>query len=273
MRFDEKRVPRLDGSGEDTVIIADGPDVRPPLICLHGVSSNAASFDDVIGIFARDRRVIAPDLPGYGNSDPLPWTDPTPIDAGYWVWDMLSRLEVEGPIDLLGHSLGSLNISGAALLHPERVRRMVLADPGRGHAVAAPPWPAGIQGRLDALTRYGPLAYADDRAGRMCAPIVAPEALAKVHRQLTRLTVPGLTAGCAILAQGHLSTMLERLKTMGPMPTLICGTDDRITPYDEIAALAASLDLPILPMPGVGHAGYFENADLYAETVLQALGG
>jgi pimeloyl-ACP methyl ester carboxylesterase len=42
----------------------------PPLVLLHGIGSRRAVFDPVAGTLAKSRRVIALDVPGFGDSPP-----------------------------------------------------------------------------------------------------------------------------------------------------------------------------------------------------------
>jgi pimeloyl-ACP methyl ester carboxylesterase len=48
----------------------------PPLVLLHGIGSRRGVWDPVVGALARERRVIAVDIPGFGDS-PLEDVEPT----------------------------------------------------------------------------------------------------------------------------------------------------------------------------------------------------
>ena len=52
----------------------------PPLVLLHGIGSRRGVWDPVAGALARERRVIAVDLPGFGESPP---EDFAPTAAGF----------------------------------------------------------------------------------------------------------------------------------------------------------------------------------------------
>ena len=52
----------------------------PPLVLLHGIGSRRGVWDPVVGALARERRVIAVDLPGFGES---PQEDFEPTPAGF----------------------------------------------------------------------------------------------------------------------------------------------------------------------------------------------
>src|SRR6266496_4462580 len=52
----------------------------PPLVLLHGIGSRRAVWDPVVGALARERRVLAVDIPGFGES---PAEDVEPTAEGF----------------------------------------------------------------------------------------------------------------------------------------------------------------------------------------------
>jgi esterase len=76
------------------------------------------------------RTVFLPDLAGHGLSPPLP----PGADLATFAGDLLETLG-DGPLDLVGHSLGGRVALAAARLAPERVRSLMLLDiaPGPVH--------------------------------------------------------------------------------------------------------------------------------------------
>lgn len=109
---------------------------RPPAVCLHGgiIDAAALSWGGVLGDLAADRRVIAPDLLGYGESD-------RPADADYStaahtdrLLGTLDALDVDRAVPV-GLSLGGAVALGAAFEAPERVAKLVLVD---SHGLGAP---------------------------------------------------------------------------------------------------------------------------------------
>jgi pimeloyl-ACP methyl ester carboxylesterase len=100
-----------------------------PLLLLHGggVDSAELSYGDLIERIATTRRVIAPDLPGYGDTErpEAPYTMEWYIDTLHRLTDVLGlRL-----FDLGGLSLGGGLSIGYTLNYPQRVRRLVLMAP------------------------------------------------------------------------------------------------------------------------------------------------
>ncbi|MBN8482206.1 MAG: alpha/beta hydrolase [Xanthomonadales bacterium] len=100
----------------------------PPLLALHGWLDNAASFDPIAPRLATRRHVIAVDLAGHGRSQhraPGSWYPY--VDYLDELGELLDRLG-DGPIDLLGHSLGATLAAVHASLVPERVGRLALIE-------------------------------------------------------------------------------------------------------------------------------------------------
>jgi pimeloyl-ACP methyl ester carboxylesterase len=102
---------------------------RPPLVMLHGWMDVGASFQFVVDALAQaegfERWVIAPDWRGFGLSE-------TPHADTYWFPDYLGDLDAlldalvpQGPIDLLGHSMGGNVVMSYAGLRPARIRRLI----------------------------------------------------------------------------------------------------------------------------------------------------
>lgn len=100
-----------------------------PLFLLHGGGLDSAmlSYGSIIGDLGEKFHVIAPDLPGYGDSDKP--------DAHYsieWYQEFLDKLILAlnyDKIDLGGLSLGGGIALGYVLKNPEKVRNLVLIAP------------------------------------------------------------------------------------------------------------------------------------------------
>lgn len=101
----------------------------PPLVLLHGWMDVAASFQFMVDALVQagggSRRVIAPDWRGFGL------TDARGADT-FWLPDYLGDLDAlldalvpQGPIDLLGHSMGGNVAMIYAGTRPDRIRRLV----------------------------------------------------------------------------------------------------------------------------------------------------
>jgi pimeloyl-ACP methyl ester carboxylesterase len=96
-----------------------------PLVLVHGLGGMASNWRLVAPALAEDWRVLVPDLPGHGGSEPL--SEAESVDP--FARAVLAVVEAEGaaPAPWVGHSLGGLVGLRAAVLHPEAVTGLVLA--------------------------------------------------------------------------------------------------------------------------------------------------
>jgi pimeloyl-ACP methyl ester carboxylesterase len=100
----------------------------PALLAIHGLGGTKASFLPTLALMSRTHRVIALDLPGFGDSvKPLR----AAYDARYFagvVTDLMDALEISRA-HLVGNSMGGRIALEMALTAPERVDRLVLLSP------------------------------------------------------------------------------------------------------------------------------------------------
>jgi pimeloyl-ACP methyl ester carboxylesterase len=99
-----------------------------PVVCIHGLGATKASFLPTVAALADRHRVIALDLPGFGDSDkPLAAAYDAPYfaDAGL---ALLDELGIERA-HLVGNSMGGRVAIELALLHPERIEKVALLAP------------------------------------------------------------------------------------------------------------------------------------------------
>ncbi len=100
----------------------------PPVIAIHGLGATKASFLATVAALADRHRVIAIDLPGFGDSDkPVG----APYDARWFataIVQLLDALELDRA-DLIGNSLGGRVALEVGLRAPERLQRLALLAP------------------------------------------------------------------------------------------------------------------------------------------------
>ena len=108
----------------------EGDGKRAPLVCVHGAGSSSVMWIDVVRRLSPQRRVVAPDLPGHGQSDR--WHAPDDVSIAMYrdaVGTVCAELEIERAV-LMGHSMGALIALDAAAAWPERVAGLVLIGGG-----------------------------------------------------------------------------------------------------------------------------------------------
>jgi pimeloyl-ACP methyl ester carboxylesterase len=96
-----------------------------PLLYLHGYERHpgGAGF---LSRMAENRRVLAPELPGYGNSTGFEhFTDV--LDVAFYYRELVESWGIER-IDVVGHSLGGMFAAELAAIAPHLVRKLVLVN-------------------------------------------------------------------------------------------------------------------------------------------------
>jgi pimeloyl-ACP methyl ester carboxylesterase len=96
-------------------------------VLLHGIGSARQAWEPVIPALARHFEVIAVDLPGFGESAPLPSRiEPTPAALAVSVAELLDELGIEAP-HVAGNSLGGWVALELAGIH--QVASLALLSP------------------------------------------------------------------------------------------------------------------------------------------------
>ena len=129
--------PGLSGARQTTVVVGDvpwaayawGDDAGPPVVLVHGVTSNAETFWRIApAVAASGRHVVAVDLPGHGRTGH--WQgrfrfDETAADLAAWIRAAgLARPRLA----VLGHSWGGM-VAAALPRAGLRPGRLLLLDP------------------------------------------------------------------------------------------------------------------------------------------------
>ncbi|MDR6495261.1 pimeloyl-ACP methyl ester carboxylesterase [Paraburkholderia terricola] len=97
-----------------------------PLVLIHGVGMQALAWYPQIDDLSAEFRVISVDMPGHGESTALD------TDAGLpqfvdWAIEFIETLDA-GPVNLAGHSMGSLIAAGVAVTRPDLVKRVAVLN-------------------------------------------------------------------------------------------------------------------------------------------------
>ena len=115
-------------TGVELDVVVTGPDNAPPLIFLHGFPESHRTWRHQIDAFSDRYRCIAPDQRGYAHS-----SKPNGVDA-YKIENIVAdvialadALDID-TFTLVGHDWGGAAAWAAALKHPERITRLIIAN-------------------------------------------------------------------------------------------------------------------------------------------------
>ncbi len=115
---------RLQLAGVSTALLEGGD--SPPVVLLHGPGGNASHWMQVIPSLVETHRVIAPDLPGQGESDPGGGRL-TADRVLQWLGELITQTCPTPPV-LVGQTLGAAIAARFAGTHSHQLDRLVLVD-------------------------------------------------------------------------------------------------------------------------------------------------
>jgi 2-succinyl-6-hydroxy-2,4-cyclohexadiene-1-carboxylate synthase len=232
------------------------------VVMLHGFTNTGRSWDGVISALPERYRSLAPDIRGHGAAAGV-----RPVTLGAVIGDVSAL----GPdsFTLVGYSMGGRVALHAALVLPERIRRLVLvgASPGLRDAAAR----AERQAADERLAGHAERETIEEFAERWArTPILAGQsdavrAAAEADRR--RNEPEGLAAALRGLGTGALPSVWHRLRELGIPVELVVG--ERDAKFRSTAGHMAE-DIPnaqVTIVPGAGHAVHLEAPEAVAAVI------
>jgi pimeloyl-ACP methyl ester carboxylesterase len=99
----------------------------PPLVLVHGIGASYLSWQPVVGLLAENHRVLVPDLAGFGFTPPH--GRKTTVQRNALLLIEFIELLCDGPVTLIGNSMGGLVSMLAAVKRPAIADRLILVNP------------------------------------------------------------------------------------------------------------------------------------------------
>lgn len=237
-----------------------------PLVLLHSLLADRAIFDKVVPTLGKQRRVIVPDLPGFGGSSSAGSTIEGIADR---ISGLFDALNLGTTADVLGNGFGGFVASTLAIRHGAKFDRLVLADTGLGFT------PEGKQsffGMAERVRQSGMEAIVDVALKRLFPEdfIAANPAIMADRRAALVKTNPEFFAeACHALAALDLTPHIGTIRN----PTLVVvGSLDAATPPEMAHALAKALpNADLIEMPGCGHAPMAQAPEAFIKTISKFL--
>ncbi|MFR9793765.1 alpha/beta fold hydrolase [Streptomyces sp. MB22_4] len=242
----------------------------PPVVLLHGSGPGATGWSNFSGniaeLAAAGFHVVAPDMPGWGDSDAQAVRD---MDHDAALVEFLDALGL-AQAALVGNSMGAHTAIRFATLHPGRLTHLVTmgASLGRGPATLFGAGDGPSEG-LKVLVR----AYRDPSFENMKALV---EIMTYDKERFATPELVRARSQAALARPDHLRNYVEGLADGAPIPVrvdrdeipgirvpalLIHGKDDRVLPYEISLWLLANIpDSRLVLLNRCGHWAMIEHA-------------
>ena len=235
-----------------------------PLVLLHSLLSDRASFDAIAPELAKSFRVIVPELPGFGRSQAVRGGLPDIADR----MTEAVREVGEGAI-VLGNGYGGFIALQMAIRHPGLASRFIFADCGAAFSEGGRD---AFRNMAAASKAKGLAAITDVAMRRLFAPefqAANPELMADRRAAFLRADEEVFRAACAQLAELDLRGELHKVKA----PALVLvGEQDEATPPPMSHELAAVLpDARLKIIPGCAHVPQLQSPQVFLDAIADFL--
>ncbi len=251
------------GQGQGAAVDVDGPlawreqGQGDAVVFLHGLGGSRTSWAPQLEGLSGTFRCIAWDMPGYGASAPV-----TPLTLAA-IADAVARLLDAAGVErahLVGESFGGMHALHAALRHPDRVDRLVLANTSAAFGLDGTDpdaWRAARLAPLDAgLT---PADIAEGVLTSIAGPGLSADMLAMRAAGFARIPTAGLRAAVECLPDHN---VVDRLAEIEAPALVIAGELDAETPVAYARILVDGLkNAELVVLDGIGHLAVSEAAD------------
>lgn len=256
-------------AGHRIVYLDSGGD-GPVVVLLHGFGADKYNWPRMARHLTGEYRVIAPDLPGFGDSDYVP-------GAGYGMDAQQQRLQAflstlaPGPVHLVGNSMGGYIAAVHALANPKQVASLALFDAAGVDAPVATPFTEALAEGRNLLLTDSP---ADFEPMMDVLFVERPWIPGFVLDQLAREHAGRYERYAAIFADVLDSLIpLEQPLAGLDLPALILwGERDQILSVSSVAIFERLLpDSSTVILPETGHLPMLERPALTAQHYLDFL--
>lgn len=233
-----------------------------PVVLLHSLLADRTIFDRIVPMLARARRVIVPDLPGFGGSSSAGATIEEIADR---IAGLFDALNLGTGADVLGNGFGGFVASALAIRHGGKFDRLVLADTG---LTFSPDGKQSFYAMAERVRQAGMGAIIDVAMKRLFPEdfIAAhPEVVAERRNALLKTNPEFFAEACLALAALDLTSGIMTIRN----PTLVVvGELDAATPPEMARALARALPkAELIEIPGCGHAPMAQAPEAFIKTI------
>jgi 4,5:9,10-diseco-3-hydroxy-5,9,17-trioxoandrosta-1(10),2-diene-4-oate hydrolase len=233
-------------------------------ILLHGGgpgASGISNYSKNLEVLAQGRRVIVPDLPGFGETEAKLPEGPTFHVMGDFVRQFMDTLKIE-KASFVGNSMGGAAALMVALRAPERVNRLVLMGTGGSQALFTPMPTEGLQRMRNFFLAGEPTL--ERLQGVIDLLVFDPSSItpALLQERLKAASRPELLKNSIFHRPVAGDIWKENLAALNHRTLIVWGREDRVIPIDSSFILLKTMpNAQLHVFPKCGHWVQWEKAD------------
>jgi pimeloyl-ACP methyl ester carboxylesterase len=236
-----------------------------PLLLIHAYPLNRTMWEPQLHGLADIARVIAPDLWGFGDSEPM-----TETTVGTYADELYQLAEAVGATEaavVCGLSMGGYVAFEYFRRHPQQVAGVILGDTRAGPDSAE--GKAGRDQSAKLAKEKGAAAIAEAMLPKLLSPktySANSELVQQVNRMMQSASVVGIVA--ALAAMRDRPDSRPTLAEIKQPALVIGGADDQLFPQSEFRAMVDRLPAARLEiLPEAGHLSNLEQPDAFNRAV------
>lgn len=249
-----------------------GPDTGRVVVMVHGFSVPAYIWDSTFNALSNaGYRTVRYDLYGRGFSDrPDVAYDGALYDAQ--LEELLEKLYIDKPIELMGLSFGGFVVAHFTATHPNLVRTLTLVDPSSSASSmpAYMKWP--VIGPFIFQTQAVPN-MADNQAGDFLHPELHPTWADQYRPQMQfRGFGRALLRSRIALSTTNFDSLFTRVAKTNVPVLLVWGKQDPVIPIAQASIIQTAIPrVDFFPVDSAGHLPHMEQAATVNAKLLQFL--
>jgi len=237
-----------------------------PLVLLHGLGSSCRDWEFQVDALGARFQLIIPDQRGFGQSS----KPPGPYTVSQYADDLLALLDHLGiqKTHLLGYSMGGAAAFQFAVDHPERLRRLIIANSTPDFSLDHWRKRLELRVRQTVIRMLGVPTLAQLIAKRLFPDPGQEELRAMTIERYGANVKHAYLAALDGLAGWSVADRIEHLT----LPTLVLAAEHDYTPLAEKEAYVAKMpDARLVEIKGSRHGTPMDQPDLFNELVLSFL--
>jgi 3-oxoadipate enol-lactonase len=232
---------------------------NPPLIFLHGVGSDKSVWDFQVKELSKNRRVVAFDYAGYGESN-LPSKDLTREEIARYVFGAMDALEIKRA-HILGLSFGGVVALEMFAQNARRIMSLILADAFARH-------PRGgeiVERTLSLVEKMTMREFAEQRVEVLLMPEIGEQMRGEVVETFSKIPKQTFRWATRAVWAADYRNLLPQIN----VPTLILvGERDAVAPVELSKELAENITGARLEIiSGASHLSNLDKPRVFNELI------
>jgi pimeloyl-ACP methyl ester carboxylesterase len=238
-----------------------------PVLLIHGLGGSIDSWRDNIRVFEKNHRVVAIDLPGFGESDKPKMSYSIRFYTDF-VARLVRQIMPKKPVAIIGSSLGGQIAAEIAIKYHQLVSKLVLISPA-----GIPPF--SFKGSA-ALRKYVMITRAKNQ--QQVASILASIEGKPVNDQYAsalyeRISMPGAREAFreALKESAKAPRLTSRIRLVSCPALVLWGQNDKMIPAKYASPLIGLENFRVILIDHCGHRPHADAPKIFNNAVLSFL--